>query len=204
MAENGKRNMYLWVVNGMALLLFVSIWRGVTAGSWFAGADRWVSLHASSVRREWLDPLVQMLTDMNGLWGAALFAIVVSGILAWRHRYAEAGFYLAVWLGSMALFGGIKSLVARARPESAVIAEGGYAFPSGHTTMAAAMAFALYFIIRERQRGRACLFWWIALGWAVLIALTRLYLGVHWLSDVTAGFALGVWWVTLLKIVWRA
>jgi len=94
--------------------------------------DNWVSEHMYFVQLVWLDPIVKIITDINGLLGAALFSVG----------------------GATALFILVKQLVVRSRPESAIIEIGGYSFPSGHTTMATAMAFALYFILLQTTQLR--------------------------------------------------
>jgi len=165
--------------------------------------DNWVSEHMYFVQLVWLDPIVKIITDINGLLGAALFSVGIVVLLVWRREYRNATFYLIVVLGATALFILVKQLVVRSRPESAIIEIGGYSFPSGHTTMATAMAFALYFILLQTtqlRQYRRVLFS-LALGWALLIASTRLYLGVHWFSDVVGGFGLGLFWVTAVRLL---
>ncbi len=155
------------------------------------------------LREPCFDPIVKMITDINGIFGAAIFSVLVVVLFAWLKWYRDIVFYLSVTLGATGVFVLIKQLVVRSRPESAIIEIGGYSFPSGHTTMATAMAFALYFILSEKTQNRtvkACLFL-IALGWSLLIASTRLYLGVHWFSDVVGGFGLGLFWVTAVGLL---
>jgi undecaprenyl-diphosphatase len=167
-------------------------------------ADRWVAEQAAHLRTAWLTPVVVAVTDLNSLRAAGVFSLFVSGVFWLKGWYRDIGFYLVSTAGSILLFGGIKALVARTRPPVSVLETGGYAFPSGHTTMAAAMAFALYFVLKERRAGRMLhrMLFWTALGWVVLIASTRLYLGVHWLTDVLGGLGLGIGWVTFARLVW--
>ncbi len=198
------RDGFLWVVNLFALTLFAVMWWSVTHDAWLLTIDEQVRSMMPSLRIERMDGLMKMLTDMNGFVGAALFFTAVV-ILFWYNRWYRAiVFYTVATLGATGLFAIVKFMVARTRPEGAIIEMGGYSFPSGHSTMAAAMAFGLYFILKERI-GRtviAVVLFVAALGWALLIASTRLYLGVHWFTDVVGGFGLGVWWVTLVRIVW--
>jgi len=74
------------------------------------------------------------------------------------------------------------------------------AFPSGHSTMAVLVyLFVAYLLVEhlaDRQRGRLVLL--AALLFTLVIGFSRLYLGVHWLSDVLAGYALGGLWLSLL------
>ncbi len=194
----------LWVVNLFALMLFAVMWWSVTHDAWLLVIDECVRNRMPSLRIESMDALVKMLTDMNGFVGAALFFFGAI-IFFWQKRWYRAiGFYAVATLGATGLFAIVKFMVARTRPEGAIIEMGGYSFPSGHTTMAAAMAFGLYVVLKERT-GRmvmAVVLFVAALGWALLIASTRLYLGVHWFTDVAGGFGLGLWWVTLVRIVW--
>ena len=189
--------------NIFGLLLFGTMLTGVLEQSSLLTIDTWISEHMHFVRQVWLDPIVKIITDINGLLGAALFSVAVVSLLVWKREYRNAAFYLAVVLGATSLFVFVKQLVVRSRPESAIIEIGGYSFPSGHTTMATAMAFGLYFIFSQKATSRTvkiCLFS-LALGWSILIASTRLYLGVHWFSDVVGGFGLGLFWVTAVRLL---
>ena len=198
---SGKRGIVF--VNIFALLLFGTMLAEVLWQNGLLIVDRWISDHMYHIRMEWLTPIVKMLTDMNGVLGAALFSVGVMALLFWKKQYRNAAFYLSSVLGAMGLFVCIKQLVVRNRPENAIIEIGGYSFPSGHTTMATAIAFALYFIFSQMDKLRPYrdLLCFLALGWAVLIASTRLYLGVHWFSDVVGGFGLGLFWVTAVRLL---
>ncbi|MQS17392.1 phosphatase PAP2 family protein [Streptomyces kaniharaensis] len=89
----------------------------------------------------------------------------------------------------------VKDVVARTRPPlaSAVVAETGFSFPSRHTTVATALLLAMAYLLARRTSRRAltAVWWATALALAALVAASRVYLGVHWATDVTAGFALG-------------
>ena len=198
-----KGKKMLIVVNLLSLSLFLFMLWTVRHEAWLIRVDRWISMHMPQVHTTWLTPWMQLITDMNSLGGAAIFSAVVIAFLSGRRWYREIGFFLFAILGATALFVGVKLWVARLRPEISLIEVGGYSFPSGHTTMATAMAFALYFILaKHSEAGVRYGVFLVALGWALLIASTRLYLGVHWFTDVAGGFGLGLWWVTLVRLVW--
>jgi len=194
----------LWGVNVTSFVLFSGVLWSVLEGNMLLVIDRWINALIAQVRLVWLDPLVKWVTDMNGLAGATLFSFLLVVFFARKGWSGAIGFYLIVSFGAAILFAAIKSAVGRIRPDEAVIEVGGFSYPSGHTTMATAMAFALYFIFSQKSRGRELrgMFFFMALGWACLIAWTRVYLGVHWFSDVVGGFLLGVWWVTFVRLLW--
>ncbi len=168
------------------------------------GVDMRVHTLMAQWRVDALVPFVKMLTDMNSFAGAVLFAVPVVAIFAWKRWYGDIAYFAVATLGATGLFIAVKLSVGRARPEASVLEAGGFSFPSGHTTMATAMAFALYFILREKTDAKRLrqLLCCIALGWALLIGWSRLYLGVHWFTDVLGGFGLGLFWVSLLKLLW--
>jgi membrane-associated phospholipid phosphatase len=88
-------------------------------------------------------------------------------------------------------------------PESAPL-EAVYAatsFPSGHATTAFAVAAAVAWAVRS---GEEAWLGWAAFGWAALVGLSRVYVGVHFPSDVIAGAGLGIAVGTVGALVWRS
>ncbi|MFF3447734.1 phosphatase PAP2 family protein [Streptomyces sp. NPDC002667] len=139
--------------------------------------------------------------------GAVPYAlVVVAGLLlgrTTRQRVRTVAGCVCVLGAAQALRFVVMSLVARPRPPVADWAThaSGWSFPSGHTTTSAVTAGVLIFavIARAPQSRRALV---LLVGcWAVLVGLSRVYLGVHWFSDVVGGWLFAVCWLSLLLYV---
>lgn len=193
----------IMVANLFGLILFGLMLVSVLNGYGIVSLDHYVSTHMHLVRAVWLDEVMVFITHLNDVGSALFFSLCMVFLFLWLKWYKDMFFFLLVTLGATALFMLVKYTVQRIRPDAAIIEVGGYAFPSGHATMATAMAFGLYFIFSERIPQYKTVFLVIALLWALLIASTRLYLGVHWLSDVLGGFGLGLFWVTVVQLAWH-
>jgi membrane-associated phospholipid phosphatase len=118
------------------------------------------------------------------LRGAALL------LLAWRRHWLRlAAFALAV-LSSELLIGPVKTVVDRPRPPDALIVTSAASFPSGHAIAGAVTAVGLVLVLAPP--GRARWRWEVrAVVFATVMALSRVYLRAHWLSDTVAGALLG-------------
>jgi membrane-associated phospholipid phosphatase len=131
-------------------------------------------------------------------------AFVVVVLLARGRDWRRALFLTAAIAGSVALYQLFKTLADRPRPPVAVhlVHASGSAFPSGHATDAAAVWAALAVIAAT---GRSVRVKWAMGAAAALVALivgfSRIYLGVHWLTDVVAGLALGWAWLAFLVVL---
>lgn len=98
-------------------------------------------------------------------------------------------------LGQAARFA-LMTFVARPRPPAVdwLTPASRYAFPSGHTTTSA-IAGGLLLLALWTRRPRAWHLWaCLAVGWAFLVGISRMWLGVHWMSDVVAGWLLAAAW----------
>jgi undecaprenyl-diphosphatase len=130
---------------------------------------------------------------------AAVFAIVATARL--RSRWIIP-FTLVVMAGNGLITTAVKALDGRVRPTVNPIAESlGPSFPSGHSSWTAAFLAAVALVLSRGRgpRSRAALAG-VAAGIAVAMAATRVLLGVHWLSDVIGGLALGWAWFTACAI----
>ena len=93
----------------------------------------------------------------------------------------------------------IKLLVVRERPSGGLIEAAGFSFPSGHALIATLLFLVLIYLFKDEIKDRVLRTTFISVSvlLILLIGLSRLYLGVHWFSDVLAGFAFGAFWVYL-------
>jgi len=99
-----------------------------------------------------------------------------------------------------------KALVGRQRPPLpfAAVAADGYSFPSGHATgTAAIMVLSAWIVTRWLLTGWTgrVVIWTVAIGSALVIGYSRVYLGVHYVSDVLAGWLLGLAWAGVVMLV---
>lgn len=93
----------------------------------------------------------------------------------------------------------VVDFIARPRPPAVdwASAASGYAFPSGHTTAATLAAVLLGWLSMRREKFRSShvLVWSLVGAWSVIVGLTRIYLGVHWPTDVLGGWAFALAWI---------
>jgi undecaprenyl-diphosphatase len=143
----------------------------------------------------------RMVVDITSLGGHAVLLIVVGlvfGYLQLARKPAAARLALAASLGGMLLSDLLKRLVARPRPETDwhLVEVATHSFPSGHALLSATVYLSLGALLASQQPSprlrRYCL--GAAGGLAFLVGSSRVYLGVHWPSDVIAGWLLGAAW----------
>jgi undecaprenyl-diphosphatase len=110
-----------------------------------------------------------------------------------RGERAAAGLWLVLLVTTPCLFTGLKQVVRRARPDlwPRLLEPGSYAFPSGHALFSATFFPLMAFTLARRFPRAAPALWALGLLLPLYIGFGRMYLGVHWPSDVLAGWALG-------------
>ena len=129
--------------------------------------------------------------------------IAIAGFLALRRRWWHLAAFAAAVVLSEVLIGTLKGSYDRARPPGSLVATSGASFPSGHSIAATVTVVAA--VIALVPPGRARVAWGAAAaGFSVLMALSRAYLGAHWLSDAIAGVLLGTSCalLTALAVTW--
>lgn len=146
----------------------------------------------------WFEDAARDVTALGSAPVLVLSVLAVIGFLALARAWGLALFTLAASLGGLALSSALKYLVDRPRPD--LVPEAAFtftsSFPSGHSMMSAVIYLTLAVLVArlmERRRLKAYALG-IALILTVLVGLSRVYLGVHWPSDVLAGWAAGAAW----------
>ena len=139
-----------------------------------------------------ITPIVKIITQ----YGGATFLIALATLLLVAIKNKKTGFLIWINLASTALLNKIlKHIVQRPRPtEHRIIDESGYSFPSGHSMVSAAFYGFLIYLIYKNVKNKY-LKWGLITILSLLIFLigiSRIYLGVHYTSDVLAGFLISI------------
>ncbi|MGB9357376.1 MAG: phosphatase PAP2 family protein [Acidimicrobiia bacterium] len=134
--------------------------------------------------------LAKVLDFIGSTWVTAPLMILVGIYLIYRRRWEALAFWFVAMLGSQLLIGPMKNLYERARPPLPLVETSGFSFPSGHAVAGAAIAVALVIVLVPAGTKRRNLEM-LAAAFAVFMALSRVYLRAHWLSDALGGAALG-------------
>lgn len=149
-------------------------------------------------RQTWLTPVVITWTWVGSTVGMTVVCLVLTVVFLRRGDRRDATLVLGVGIGAALLVSGVKRLVGRDRPplELRLAAEETLSFPSGHALAATAVLGITAILLPRLVRSTAVAPLRIALVvfW-VGICASRLYLAVHWFTDVLAGAALGTAWL---------
>jgi undecaprenyl-diphosphatase len=146
----------------------------------------------------WLQEAMRDFTGLGGNGVLTLVTLGVAGFLWLEGRPRAALLLVLATVGGVLIGSGLKIGFARPRPDLAPHGSVVYtkSFPSGHSTMSAVVYLLCGMLVASTRRRRRVGAYVIGLGVAVAltVGVTRVYLGVHWPSDVLAGLALGSAW----------
>ena len=149
--------------------------------------------------------IVEKITYLGGPRIAAILSIIVSLYMFIRHNF-KAG----IWSASASVIGNLinvlaKNLIQRPRPSDKLVAIGGYSFPSGHTFGTALFIFFVVFLIVPQIKDVTLrrILTFLGFLWILIIALTRVYLHVHYPTDTIASILLVLFLWESSLIIWR-
>lgn len=194
-----------FAVSAAALWLFAGVTEDVVHHDPLTVVDLqlayWFRAHASPA----LDRAALVVTDIGSPAAVGALTVLVALWLTWRRRWVPLAGWLAANVGGFMLSEGIKRLIQRPRPPGA--AEFlhatpfgmSFSFPSGHATgslIAYGMLGYLLVTFWPAARRHAATTALVVVALIVAIGFTRLYLAVHYLSDVIGGFAAGTMWLS--------
>ena len=188
-----------WTIASGELLRLAE--RGNGSISFDSSITSWVvahRAHGATILARWLSALGSQKVLLP-------VVVIVALLLFWRRQFVLGGALIVAWGGSIGLYNLAKDVVGRHRPPVDIWLTGaaGASFPSGHavqslsTMIALALVGAVWLLPRARGPGSA-----LALVLAAGVGWSRVYLGVHWATDVVAGWLIAAAWVSI--VMWLA
>jgi undecaprenyl-diphosphatase len=183
---------------------FLDLLLDVVTDSRVAATDRRILHLVETLRTSELDQVMYALTYLGSVRVVLALSAVVAITALLAGRYTDVVLLLLALAASELFVLATKALVARPRPplEDARIVQTGFSFPSGHAAFAAVFyGTAAYLLIHASRRDMVKVFVGsVAALLVVAIGASRVYLGVHYPSDVLAGWTLGVFWLVVIVI----
>ncbi len=189
-------------IGGVFLFLFLAVVQDLLATDPLVQADLRVMSLLQVLRAPTFDRAMLFVTYLGNwqlIYTGALLALIY---LALSSRWLSVVALAGSLLGGEALVWVAKYLFARPRPDlaNALVVAHGPSFPSGHAFVAFSFYGLVAWLVAERVRTwpRKALVSGVALLGMATLGFSRVYLGVHWPSDVLASFALGAFWLTVV------
>ncbi|MDQ7993733.1 MAG: phosphatase PAP2 family protein [Propionicimonas sp.] len=183
------------VILGAAAILLAGVIGLLVVRGHPAIDERWMTAAIAARGPGW-DVVALTLNYLGGgLIGAVVVPILVTLALARWRGWWQAAYFLVASAASALVVQVLKAVFDRARPEDMLVVSDPGSFPSGHTANAATIAVAMGLLFPR---------WWVWLagaGYTVLMAVSRTYLGAHWLTDTLGGMLVGA---GVAVLVWAA
>ena len=210
-AKRSRAPVAITAAGALAIYVFLELAEEIDQGE-LAGIDRALLLALRNpadandpLGPPWLERTVADITTLGGYPVLVSLVAVVVGYLLVVRRFGPALFvFLSTWLGTL-VSQIMKQVYDRPRPDVVehLVSYQTASFPSGHATMSTVVYLTLASLIAglvDDWRVRAYVLS-IAIVLSLVVGISRVYLGVHWPSDVAAGWALGAAWASLAWLV---
>lgn len=192
----------------MASLLFAKLAEEIARGEPLVHLDTNVAAWFGGHRDAPATALFEAVTSLGGTQVLAGTCAAAALALLTRRRFAEGAALILVFAGSHALNALLKGIFERPRPsggDAPIAHAAGFSFPSGHAMTSLVLYGAIMALVLSQissPRARAAIFAAV-MTLVAAIGLSRMYLGVHYMSDVLAGFAAGAAWLAVCGVAYR-
>ena len=168
--------------------------------------DKTILLGIHTFANPTLDRIMHIITGLNNPDFVSIVAGIALVLLLIKRCYPEAKIFAIDCAGGVILSYGLKSVFGKTRPDlwQSAIEEVSYSYPSGHALGSTVLYGFLAYLFATRFPRYSWLIYSLTVGLILAIGLSRLYLGVHWPTDIIAGYGIGFLWltfcITMLKL----
>ena len=195
-----------WLTVGVLTIIFILLWLGTITGS-TDKLDHIIYENIEAIRTDLLTILLLGITELGGIIGLFIILLITVIVLCKKNKVKEATAITLNLIISTLVYIILKNIFQRERPTTGniLVDEVGFSFPSGHTTNNVAFYFLAIYLVcinvkNKKIRNISCIILTVI---PILIAFSRIYLRVHYPTDVIAGFCLGIVLVVLfVTFIW--
>jgi undecaprenyl-diphosphatase len=202
------------VVLSAALIVVIGAWAFVQLADEVREGEtrhfdtRVMSFVAEHRGPRWLQESGRDITAMGSITVLSLVTLAVAGYFLLAGKRGSMLLILGATIGGLLIGSAIKALVDRARPDLFAHGDQVYtsSFPSGHSMMSAVVYLTLGALLTRLVQSRILKLYFLllALAGTVFVGISRIYMGVHWPTDVLAGWTAGLVWALICWLVARA
>ncbi len=173
-----------------SFILFVAIYILYKNG-YYNSIDIWCNHLSTTLHSIELNSIITKISTLNNPPVVLIFVLIITFIYR-KYKRLIVSIWISI-VGSAISASIVKALVNRARPDNRLLDFSSSSFPSWHATTAMGVSFAIYLIAVSTLKNSKIKLLFILLSsiWFITIGLSRVYLNVHWCSDVLAGWLLG-------------
>jgi undecaprenyl-diphosphatase len=192
----------LFILNALSVVLFSLLAFSVLAPDARMAFDVWLGGEGRIFFDDTLKMSMLYISAVMSPIFLSTATVCLYILLTMYKKRAEGLLLLGAMTGGLVSVDILKKAFDVARPLTDIAAYG-LSFPSGHATVVAIFVLTILFVVEKHIHSRTyqAIVALISVSLVLLTGFSRIYLGVHWLSDVLAGFALGMFWVTLSFII---
>jgi undecaprenyl-diphosphatase len=173
--------------------LFTALFKGI-----FATIDTNVNSWSASIQTNPLTQIAEIIAYGFDTTPLLVASLLIAAYLFYKNYKKDALLLAGAMAGDVMMVTMVKTLVHSKRPLNGIMQETGFSFPSGHVTSSIVLFGLLtYFIFQHWKSSKTKILssmFFVAI--VVLVGFDRLYLNVHWFSDVLGGYLLGIFWLT--------
>ncbi len=200
-----KLHVYTLVLMIFSLFIFSSTLQGILENDWLVSLNHYIASFTLAIQTIQLTEIMIFITNFAGGIYLTILSVLLAFYLIYKKDYYLASLTLfAIALGEVLQYI-LKAIINIPRPENGLVHTYLSAFPSGHSTAAMIFGAFLFLTFRKelkRRWSRVVLLIIISIG-VLLVGFSRIYLNVHWATDVIAGFSLGLFCVTFSILFFR-
>ncbi|KYC49802.1 MAG: Undecaprenyl-diphosphatase [Candidatus Methanofastidiosum methylothiophilum] len=194
-----KKIKTILIVNILSLVIFFLTLADILNEGKLYKIDLFVNIVIPQIRNSFVTTLSILIEIVFDLISMIVISILLSLFLLRRYCIKFALFFSMTILADALMIVILKDVISRARPVNGIISKTDFAFPSGHTADAVVFFGFLTYLILNKSESRTIkvIAMSISSFMVILIGFSRIYLNVHWLTDVIGGLGLGMYILTL-------